>query len=87
MTQYNSTDWPSLPPYHLLADDLTDYQQFLSTKMATPKPVGFDVPPQRIRSAAFRAKNPGYNARACRIYSLRRKARSLAAALERHALS
>jgi len=42
---------------------------------------------QRIRSAAFRAKNPGYNARACRIYSLRRKARRLADALERHALS
>ncbi len=53
MTQYNSTDWPSLPPYHLLADDLTDYQQFLSTKMATPKPVGFDVPPQRINRKLY----------------------------------
>ena len=41
---------------------------------------------QRIRSAAFRAKNPGYNARACRIYALRRKARQLADVMERNAL-
>jgi len=42
---------------------------------------------QRIRSAAFRAKNPGYNARACRIYALRRKQRQLSEVMERHALS
>jgi hypothetical protein len=41
---------------------------------------------QRVRSAAFRAKNPGYNARVCRIYSLRRKAAALTAALERNGL-
>jgi len=41
---------------------------------------------QRIRSAAFRAKNPGYNARACRIYALRRKAHQLAEVMERNAL-
>lgn len=52
MTAYNSTDWPSLPPLHLIDTvegfDLSDYQRFLTTKMATPQPVGFDVHPRQI---------------------------------------
>lgn len=50
---YNTPDWPALPPLHLLADNLDDYQQFLSTKLAVPKPVGIDVPAERINAKLF----------------------------------
>lgn len=49
---YNTSDWPSLPPLHLLTSD-SDYQQFLSTKMAVPKPVGIDVPIEDISLTGF----------------------------------
>lgn len=44
MTAYNSPDWPANPPLHLLAGvDLSEYHNFLATKMAVPKPVGITV--------------------------------------------
>lgn len=49
---YNTSDWPSLPPLHLLTSD-SDYQQFLSTKMAVPKPVGIDVHPRQINPKLY----------------------------------
>lgn len=41
---------------------------------------------QRVRSAAFRANNPGYNARVCLTYARRRKARKLEAVLMEHSI-
>jgi len=54
MTDYNTPDWPALPPLHLLTDTIDDYQQFLSTKMAVPKPVGIDVHPRQINFKLYR---------------------------------
>ncbi len=53
MNQYNTSEWPALPPYHLLTDSLNDYQQFLSTKLAIPKPVGIEVSPEKINPKLF----------------------------------
>jgi len=53
MTDYNTSDWPALPPLHLLTDTLDDYQQFLSTKMAVPKPVGIDVSADKINPKLY----------------------------------
>ncbi len=54
MTAYNSPDWPSLPPLHLIDGAvLSDYHQFLSTKMAVPKPVGIDVHPRQINPKLY----------------------------------
>jgi len=53
MIEYNTSDWPALPPFHLLNNGPVDYQQFLSTKMAIPKPVGIIVPADRINRALY----------------------------------
>lgn len=50
---YNTSDWPPMPPLHLLTDTLDDYQQFLSSKMAIPKPVGIDVHPRQINPKLY----------------------------------
>lgn len=54
---YQTPDWPASPPLHLLRDGLSDYDQFLSTKMAVPKPVGIDVPADKINAKLFKFQN------------------------------